>query len=187
MRKAIVVGLLLCLLSSTLALAEPTEFVYGDGITFGMSIDRVAELLGEASDADSETLVYGGLTVAGENATVSYHFSDGLLYGILVSFTDMYSNANKHITKFFSIDDSLGEKYGTPSISGKYKWSDSLFKDDEEKYGIAVSAGYLTIFSQWVVNEVAISHTLVGGEGKINNLILYMPVGTQIEKDTSGL
>ena len=189
MKKAVsLVLLLVSFFSFCFSACAEDEFSFRNGITFGMTMEQVISAEGSQPDAKNEDrLMYIGQKSAGKSAIIIYMFVNNSLYGIYVTFTETHTNDNLYIKDFESVDKALTEKYGEPSADKVYEWSDSTFKGDSDSYGLAVSAGYLTIASKWAFDKYTIGHIIYGDNFDIIHAILYQDSSYQKAVDTSGV
>ena len=115
---------------------------------FGMTINQVKS--SEESEPvfeDGEALVYED-SIIGIKTDVYYSFVNNSLWRGTYFTREKYTNDNLYIEDFLKIKKALTEKYGDPDID-REDWSQSHYKSDREKYGFAVSMGYLEYVVQW--------------------------------------
>ena len=136
-------------------------------------------------DETTDVLMYRDIKVAGLDASLGYVFKDSKLAQGIYSFTEKHSNDNLYIDDYNKIKKALTEKYG----EGKENWSwdDDLFKDDEDNYGLAISAGHLEIVTRWVTEKSQIVLSLHGDNYEINLTLGYMDIKYKPSTDMSGL
>lgn len=151
---------------------DENKFTIRSGLLFGMNEEEVVNIEGKPQVINSGELIYS-TSAAGMNAQMYLYFADGHgLYRIGYIFSESHLNDNLYINDYESLQKSLEEKYGHPYINSK-TWNRSLYKDDEEKYGFAVSIGDLTYAASWNIGNVKIYHALSGDNNKINHLLFY--------------
>ena len=164
-------------------------------VNFGDSLEkvRVSESLKIFAEGDSDNgymLAYIG-KVAGLDTYIVYSFFENQLINCMYAFDEKHlGNDNCHITDYEKVKKILIKKYGEPkSINSKeHYWSDTLFKDDYESWGLAVSIGHLTIGNEFESigrsgNNIKIRHKLMGSNYKVNHAIVYYDVQLSSEKD----
>jgi len=110
--------------------------------------------------------------LAGLDCLVVFHFSNGKLYQAGYMFTDEHSNENQYIEDFHKIEKILKSKYGEPDPSG-HSWRRTLYRDNPEKWGFAISIGDLTYYSSWIEEGTNINHYLNGDQYEIRHLMHY--------------
>lgn len=150
---------------------QPAEEQSYDKTTWGMSTEQVRELYGDVED------INGGIareaTIAGLDALVVFRFTQDQLTMVQVYFrTDHHTNDNLSISDYTKIKELLQKKYGTPSKSDVL-WTNDLYQDDPDHYGMAVSIGHLFYINEWKVEGMKISHGLLGDSYKITHEIDY--------------
>lgn len=119
-------GLVLILLLAfvpALATEEPADFVYRDGVTFGMTMDEVKALEKNKPSASKasyyagndrrETLVYENEMILTFPCEITYRFDDSGLNQISVSIFDT-NDPIRLMEDFAEIDAALIKKYGEP-------------------------------------------------------------------------
>ncbi|OBQ55249.1 hypothetical protein [Halodesulfovibrio spirochaetisodalis] len=85
---------------------------------------------------------------------------------------DKYSNENMYLFAYREMSNVLTKKYGTPIGDEKF-WSNSLYKDDIEKHGFAVSIGHLLQYQEWVLPETDISLNMQGNNYEVRCAVEY--------------
>ena len=190
MKKLVVLFcILFCQFVSSANASETIPFIFRDGIEFGMTMNEVINCEeGKPAKNQNNTLIYTNQKSAGKDSGSMYYFDDnGKLYSIYVIYDEEHTNDNLYIADFESIDASLEKKYGNSAIDRYYKWSNSLYKDDKENYGFALSIGYLGIYSLWYLSDVKITHMLIGDNFNINHVIEYVPHEYTETKNLEGI
>jgi hypothetical protein len=87
--------------------------------------------------------------------------------------TEQYSVTSKYLATYEDLKKSVKEKYGEPKNDNIF-WLDETFKDDPNEWGIAVSAGHLSLFTLWEMTKTDITLALTGDNGSINLGIEYV-------------
>jgi len=129
-----------------------------------------------------EQLLYKG-QVGGLASTISYHFFKGKLVIGFYGFNVRHTSTNKYIEDFETIDTLLKKKYGKPK-NRIDRWANSLFKDDSENWGTAISVGHLIKLTVWETESTRIEHILTGDNFEIEHAIKYSSklLSKEIEK-----
>jgi hypothetical protein len=153
---------------------------------WGMSREQV-----KASEAskllkdDGRIIMYDG-EVASLKTYVAYMFTGDQLTRGSYQLLTKHSQQNDYIDDFERLKKLLVEKYGKPN-KDIVNWKDSLYKDDPQKYGFAVSLGHLVYGATWETPETNIMVMLSGDNYKINLEVNYfgaklMPVDSEESK-----
>lgn len=101
-------------------------------------------------------------SISGLETTLLYGFTENKLSSVFYYITEEYVNDNNHIRDYENLKRQLIEKYGEPK-KDDIDWSDTLYEDDPENYGLAVSAGHLSFTTYWKVdNNMTIVLSLTG-------------------------
>ncbi len=141
-------------------------------VTWGMTRAEVkaTERLTPVFD-DDKRLQYE-VTVASLSAAMGYYFHEGQLTQGGYAFTESHSNENSHLEDFVRITKILKKKYGKPDVSKKL-WKNSLYRDNHEKWGFAISIGHLVKYEEWETSETVIRHVILGDDYKIHHGLTY--------------
>jgi hypothetical protein len=153
------------------------EATRGDDFDFrktnwGFSMDQVknSESLSLVRE-EQNALMYKG-TLSDLDCYVVFVFAKGKLVRTKYVIVEEHSNKNDYIRDYESLKRLLSNKYGTP-IQDKTIWRNSLYKDDREEWGFAVSLGHLVYLSTWETSETEISDFLYGDNYEISLGIEY--------------
>ena len=157
-------------------------------VNFGDSIDSVKNketmefLLSDDNPQipDGYQLMYQG-TVGGDDAFLLYNFYKGKLYQAVYMFKNEHKgNRNAFINDYSDIKKIMVKKYGQGSYpNGKeYYWSNDLYQDDYEDWGMALAIGHLQIVTDYSYtansgNVIGVRHGVTGGNYKVNHGLLY--------------
>ena len=161
-----------------------TDFHYS---TWGMSKEEVMRAESELTLVDAgDYLIAEDAAVAQEDASLLFVFDNNKLVSGMVQFTAQHSNENLYLDDYDAINESLIEKYGMASVDEK-QWKDTLYQDDPEDWGFAVSLGDLVLISSWETDTTEIRHMLTGDNYEVTHGILYIQIGYQTENNTDGL
>lgn len=126
------------------------EFVFRNGIKFGMTMQEVRELEDiEPFYSTDGAIVYDDVKAAGKAAQVFYLFENNVLNQIGIYFTESHTNENLYINDFESVDDSLYEKYGEPIRDSEQFWLANTYKNNPDRWGFAVSIGDLVYGTEY--------------------------------------
>ncbi len=114
-------------------------------------------------------------------ATFAYCFADSQLVEGRYLITDEHENRNLFISDFERIDTSLAEKYGK-ATAARSAWSNKLYKDDPDEWGLAVSIGHLAYQTEWEQPGMKITHQLRGDNFKVWHLLYYAATDPALQK-----
>ena len=67
---------------------------------------------------------------------------------------------------------ALTDKYGPPN-QAETQWKNTLYADDKEKFGFAVSLGHLLFWADWETDATQILVRLTGDNYKISLILDY--------------
>ncbi|UAM96827.1 hypothetical protein K8354_10850 [Polaribacter litorisediminis] len=111
--------------------------------------------------------------VASLDCKVLYIFSNNKLSMSKYIFNIIHTNKNDYIEDFKKLVSIVSEKYGKPSYNVT-EWKNSLFKDDIEQYGFAVSLGHLLYNAGWSNDKTGITVALYGENYKTTLLVQFV-------------
>ena len=113
------------------------------------------------------------VTVGGFGAMLAFYFTEGKLSAGTYIFTEQHTNPNLYIDDYLNIEGVLQGKYGTSSEVNNI-WSNTLYKDDPEQYGLAISAGHYELGNTWRTENTGVVHSLKGDNFEIFHRIQYV-------------
>jgi len=134
---------------------------------WGMTKDQVKKAeLGRLVSEDDGLLVFSD-KVAGRDVQIGYVFIGDKLVRSKYVFLEQHSNENLFISDYVRIKEILTEKYGPP-LEDRSVWANELYRNDQPRWGMAVSVGHLLFFSEWKTPSTHIFHGLKGDNFKIS-------------------
>ena len=140
---------------------------------WGDSKKSVMQKEGKANLVSIDELYLFEDYVAGMKCDVAYIFTDDKLTMAKYIFKPSHTNKNDFISDYRELVDLMGEKYGKPQYDAP-EWRNSLYKEDNEEYGFAVSLGHLSYSAGWLGEITDITVALYGENYKISLIIQYM-------------
>ena len=159
----------ICLLAPVLISAQEFDF---RGTSWGMTAAQV--LVSESDEpyeSTTDSLVYS-VEVAGLEAYTVYSFIDDTLVFAGYVFAAEHSNDNLYIKDYEKVKSIISRKYGEPS-KDDLRWSNDLYRDREDNYGRAISAGHMTMTAIWHVEGTMITLGLSGDNYEISHFVSY--------------
>jgi hypothetical protein len=134
--------------------------------------------------SDDKVIMYKE-TLLGFPTIVGYVFNQNRLVRGAYSFSQSHTNKNDYISDFEKIKFTLSKKYGFPQSDIK-NWKNSLYKNDPEQFGLAISIGHLEYVSKWETERTLIFLVLKGDNYKITFQLFYDSKNIEIkEQDES--
>lgn len=103
---------------------------------------------------------------------IIYIFVDNKLTRAKYLFKQSHTNKNDFISDYKSLNNALKNKYGNPNSEDHY-WSDDLYKDTPSDWGLALSVGYHSYFTEWDTNKTEILSALYGDNYEITMVVEY--------------
>ena len=140
---------------------------------WGDSKETIMTMEGKADKALINNLYLFDDYVAGMNCDVAYIFTDNKLSMAKYIFKMEHTNKNDYIKDFNKLISLMSEKYGDPNWNAP-EWKNSLYKDNYEDYGFAISLGHLTYSAGWLNDKDDITVSLHGENYKITLLVQYV-------------
>jgi len=86
--------------------------------------------------------------------------------------TETFQNSNHYLNAYETLKASLAKKYG-PAESDDTFWSNDLYQDDYQEWGMAVSCGDLIRSATWQTAETDVLLTLDGENFEVSVVIQY--------------
>lgn len=111
-------------------------------------------------------------SISGMKADIGYIFVLNKLVRGVYMFSVEHSNQNDYISDFKKLKRILTKKYGKP-ISDKTYWENNHYKDRYERWGMAISLGYLSYYTRYQVGDTEVLLVLNGENYKISLAIEY--------------
>lgn len=134
---------------------------------WGMTSEEVEKALGQRLIHESGRSYYA-TEIDGTPADIVFYFVDNLLYRVIIGFKIETQNKNTYISKFKSLEELLGEKYGKP-IENIKKGSNNPYIDD----GMAIATGQGIYRTRWDAKESEITLVMIGDNYEIHLGIVY--------------
>jgi len=120
---------------------------------------------------DEDVLIYKGI-VSNLDCLIAYFFVENKLVRGKYNVIETHTNRNDFISDYSGLKKALAEKYAKPKEE-KTVWKNSLYKNDSDNLGFAVSLGHLVFFSKWETNESEIGLYLYGENYEVTLAIEY--------------
>ncbi|MBA7549873.1 hypothetical protein ES705_42372 [subsurface metagenome] len=172
MKKNIFISLIvLCILVifTLILFAEEVKYDFRK-TNWGMSIEQVKATENAKLDLEIDSILfYSGVRIDeiyGEDFSCTYFFSEDKLFLALYVISEEHTNDNLYIRDYENLKKVLTKKYGKPKIN-KTTWNSDFYKNDESKWGFAVSVGDLSYFSSWETPTTLITLELSGDNYEI--------------------
>lgn len=142
---------------------------------WGDSKKVIMQKEGKTNLSTNDNLYLFSDIVAGISCDVAYIFTNDKLTMAKYLFNPTHSNKNDFIKDFRELVNLMTEKYGKPDYNVP-KWRNSLYKDDPDEYGFAVSLGHLSYSAGWLGlgETTGITVALYGENYKISFIIQYV-------------
>ena len=147
-------------------------------VTWGASRAEVEESEGRSPDGEGANTLGFAVTVTELAATALYIFVSDTLVRAKYLITQPHSDDNLYLRDFATLFELLTVKYGQPSEKNEY-WSNDLYRDSPQEYGMAVSAGHMSRYYMWSLSDTAIYLVLTGDNYEVSLQIEY--VGREFE------
>ncbi|ORC32613.1 hypothetical protein B4O97_16245 [Marispirochaeta aestuarii] len=140
---------------------------------WGMSRAQVIGIEGEENlyVNESDVVIYN-CSIAGLKAFAGYLFVDDKLAVGKYLFNETRADNNTYLEDFMKLSKLLISIYGEP-VDADSEWSNSLYEDDEEYYGLAISLGHLSLWIKWETETTVIFQSLYGQDYEIKHIIEY--------------
>jgi hypothetical protein len=131
---------------------------------------------GTVIEKSDDWLIFYDADVGGMSATIAYGFDNGELSNGMYMFEAEHNNGNAYIDDFTDLKDQLIDLYGQPIVY-ELLWTDDLFKNDPQNYGVAVSYGHLSYLATWETESTQLTLHLHGDNHDTSLTLIYGQVG----------
>lgn len=120
---------------------------------------------------DSDGLAYKVKLAGIENYLFYFFNSDGKLLAAAYNISEKYASENSYLSDYLNLLEKLQEKYGEGTAD--MEWSNELFKDEKQKWGLAISAEHLKISHKWETDDTNIMMVISGKNYEVSVSIRY--------------
>lgn len=129
-------------------------------MNWGMSKTQVNNTEKSKPIQETKDILAYKTKIAGLETILIYYFVDDKCTRARYSIIEKHSNKNLFIIDFANLKEKLTALYGEPN--DKTHWDNDVFIDDPNNYGIAISAGHLTLYSNWELTKHSIDLMIHG-------------------------
>ena len=153
---------------------------------WGMNKQQVISSEDIKPSMNNETGLAYDVQLAGLKNYLFYFFNpDGKLSAAAYNLSEKYASDNSYLSAYLDLLGKLKEKYGegVPDI----QWSNDLYRDDKQKWGLAISAEHLTIMNRWETEDTNIVAEISGKNYEITVAIRYSSKAIKFKKKTNDL
>jgi len=153
-----------------------TNFTFGQkqirNANWGWTKDSVkkSETLKLISDT-KDYLMYSG-TLGNKKFSISYKFTKNKLTQVYYIYSESHVNKNNYISTFDDLKNILTKKYDT-TVTDQIIWKNDLYKDNEDDWGMACSAGHVTFRATWENSDTNVILVCTGENFDISLGIVY--------------
>ena len=145
----------------------------------------------EVRESNGETIVqYDSIHLAGLDGKLVYIFAKGKLVRAKYLLNAQHDNLNDCIADYHAVEPPLRSSYGEPTWQ-RAVWEDDSLQEERKSYldqdralpenilpsdrlvGLAVSLGYLKLYTEWGEGRTRVLHALTGADGHITHQIDY--------------
>lgn len=140
---------------------------------WGDSKQSIIEKEGKTNLSTDDRIYLFSDIVAGMTCDVAYIFTDNILTMAKYMFNTKHTNKNDYIEDYAKLVALMVDKYGEPGYD-VIEWRNSLYKNDIEDHGFAVSLGHVSYNAGWLGQTTTISVALYGENHKINLMVQYI-------------
>ena len=142
--------------------------------TWGMSKEQVESIeTKELVYEDENLLLFYSDTLSGMNSVILYLFDNNKLIGSGYLVDEVFTDPNRYINEYTKLQTLLSTLYGKKVVD-EVTWYDDLYKNDSQKWGLALSNGDLEMISGWESGNTKVTLVLTGQNNEINLGLLYI-------------
>lgn len=153
-----------------------TNFAFGQkqirNANWGWTKESVkkSETLKLISETKNE-LMYSG-TLGNKKFNILYDFTKNKLTQVCYIYSESHVNNNNYISTYDDLKNILIKKYDT-TATDQIIWKNNLYKDNEDDWGMACSAGHVTFKATWENSDTYVMLACIGENFKISLGIVY--------------
>jgi hypothetical protein len=136
---------------------------------WGMTKTRLLELEGRPLAIERKPggeIVQYVRTLLDKRCLVEYLVAQNRLVGVRYHLMDKYTDKNRYIQDYYRLKAFVVQQLGEPKRDESL-WLDSLYRNNAEQWGTAVSQGQLEFRAEWTVKDTDIMLTLAGADNMI--------------------
>lgn len=139
---------------------------------WGMSIQKVKSTEKEEPVYEGDKIIVYEDYLMKLPVEVIYIFVDNKLVRAKYNFIQKHTNKNDFISDYKALNKALNNKYGNADEKDHF-WSEDLYKDSPNDWGLALSVGHHSYFTKWETSETEILSALYGDNYEITMGIEY--------------
>ena len=161
-----------------IGLLAPWQLCWGENYNFrytqwGMTPEEViASENGIQPIEKNDNMLKYKTQILGRNMELVYQFADDKLIGSSYKLDENYINSQNFINTYNKFKGKLVSKYGTPT-KDIVKWLNRTYKNNRDKWGLALSLGHLEYFSTWQTTGTEVSCSLKEDNHSVLFLVEY--------------
>lgn len=115
--------------------------------------------------------------LAGVPASATFVFGDDGLQRVQVEFTAYHAHKSEYIDDYRTVATALLERHGDSRSEDAF-WTDDLYRDFPDQWGMALAAGMLRLTRSWQVEHALVVHTIGGAHLDVVHVLEYVPPPT---------
>jgi len=151
-------------------------------VWWGMSKSQVKKAEKGELVFEKEDMIVHKASLAGLFGNVFYVFHQNRLVKAKYHFTEQRENTNTYIDDYNTLKEHLIHTCGEPT-DYETRWNNDMYKEDFEKWGLAVSLGHLTYSADFATETTDITLALSGENAQANLVIEYSPKQQETVED----
>lgn len=148
------------------------EFRWGDSKDAVMEVEGEPLLDDKVNGMDATVIVYE-TTAVGLDMALCYYFCDEGLFAVKYILAESHSNESLYIDDYESFKNAMSKKYGTPLLDFEDWENDSKKEFYADDKGNALSFGYLTYHTIWMLDRTYISMDMSADNYDISMTVQY--------------
>jgi hypothetical protein len=154
---------------------------------WGMTEEEVIATEGEGYTRDESGGLLYSREVAGKEAVLGYLLESGRLAKVAYFFVAEHQDMSRHIKDYNELLMLLRDAYGVP-VADEAVWSNDLFRNDRQQWGLAIMAGHLQLNASWQTDDTKVLMALHAEGGALTHaVILERSAGGAVSSHVSGV
>ncbi len=145
------------------------------GSTWGSNSAAVKSNETGNPEVGDSILVWNNFSLGTLNCDVVYIFTHDLLTRGKYMVTEDWVDERRYLDEYAALKALLVKKYGDPVSDEKF-WSNTLWQDNPNEWGLAVASGHLSLYARWETGDTRVFLYLSGENYESSLGIEYVSV-----------
>ncbi len=141
--------------------------------TWAMDKQKIKSVESAELISESDHSLEYKTSVGDWEASCTYYFNGNVFTMAAYRLKIKHKDKNRYLDDYFTVKESLADKYGDALYENDYHWINDKHKDNRFFYGHAVSLGHLQLRNEFNAPNIRVKPLLHGEEGNFYLEISY--------------